>query len=430
MNRPSRRRLLAATGAAAASFSIAGCSSNSGDGDSTPTGTTAPTTDGNATDEPTTGNGDTTGTGEAVDVDQLRRWVPASDAFEFEIPATVLYDADFEAIGERTDDFYQGTYDQIAQTLMGPNLASIVPAEDRVRTVQVASAATVLLQTSMGADELGSALTEAGLSESGPEGDATLYEGTLNGSQTTTAVVGSVVVQAFGENASGTVSAVLDARSGEVARALDEDEAVAAIVDGIGDSDLLVASGRGDDTPAGDPSLDGATALGYGWEFGADDSDLTLAVAYADGESGDPAAVASYFGEQSGFGDYDGIEGSAEGDLVLVTGTIATDEFDLLSPGTPGESSGSEAPRVQFAFEFGDGTMTVTHEGGDTVQASALGVRVGDSQAESQFADEYEEVSAGDSLTVDVSGVESGTQVLVVWTDGQNGAILAQTQVP
>jgi hypothetical protein len=433
MKQPSRRRLLAATGAAAASFSLAGCSSDSGDGDGTPTDTEPSETDQPTTDGATTDEGaDTDGSGESVGSDQLRQWVPVAEALETDVQASVLYEADMAAVTASTADFYEGTYDRIARTLLGPNLAEVVPADDRGRVVQIATAATVLLGTTMSDDELGTALTDAGLSESGSQGDATLYEGSLNGSSTTTAVVDSTVVQSFGPNATDTVETVLDARAGEVARLVPNVDEIETLYERLGDAALTVVSERGEDTPSGDPSLDGATALGYGWAFGADNTELTLAITYDDETSPDASAVASYFGDQGGFSDYRSVAGSVEGQLVLVTGSIATDEFDLLSAGTPGESDGadSEPPQVQFDFLFEDGTMTLTHDGGDALQASNLTLRVGDSQAGSQFADEYEEVTAGDSITVDISGVDSGTQVALIWSDGQQGAVLARAQVP
>ncbi|WP_257297649.1 hypothetical protein [Haloarchaeobius sp. FL176] len=432
MKRPSRRRLLAATGAAAASFSLAGCSSNSSDdADDTPTGT-APPTDGTTTEDPNTTQ-DTGGSGEPVGADQLRHWVPVNGAYEFDVQAAVMYDGDLEAIREYESDFYTGTYDQISQTLLGPALSSIVPPENRRDVVQIATAATVIAETSMGNDELGTALTDAGLSEFRTEGDATLYEGELNGNPTAAAVVEGVVVQSFGSNATTTVETVLGARSGEVGRLVDNSTAVSQVFGAIGDDELTVLTERAEDSPSGDPSLDGATALGYGWEFGSDSAGLTLAVTFGSVDQvGDPSAVASYFGEQDGLSDYENIQSSADGNLVLVTGSIATNEFDLLAAGTPGESGGggTTAPQVQFAFEFTSDTMTVTHEAGDTIQASNLTLIVGNGQASTQFVDEYEEVTAGDSIPVDISNTDSGSQVALVWSDGQTNSILAQTQVP
>lgn len=429
MNHPSRRRLLAATGAAAASFSLAGCSGGGGD-EPTDTQTTLPPTD-TTTDQGTTTQ-DTGGSGEPVGTDQLRQWIPVMDAFEFDVQAAVFYDGDMSAVREQRDAFYEGVYDRIGRTLLGPRLAGIVPAESRERVVQIATAVTVIVETSMGNDELGTALTDAGLSEAEGVGDAAVYEGDLDGTASTTAVVDGVLVQSFGSNARSSVEAVLGARSGETARLLPNDGEVRTLAEGIGESDLLVVSERGEDTPSGDPSLDGATALGYGWRFGAETTDFTLGVTYAEGEVGDASAVTSYFSEQSGVSDYGNLQGSVSGRTVLVTGDIPTDEFDLLSDGTPGQSSGGsgEVPQVQFAFEFDAGTMTVTHEGGDVVQASNLSLVVGNGPAGTQFDDEYDQVSAGDSISVDVSNADSGAQVALIWSDGSSSGILAQTQVP
>ncbi|MFD1645790.1 hypothetical protein [Haloarchaeobius litoreus] len=432
MKRPSRRRLIAATGAAAASFSLAGCSSDSGNGDGTPTGTSEPTTDGTATQEPTTDDGtDTGGSGEPVGADQLARWVPVSDAFEFDVRAASYYDADLTALAEHESDFYTGTYGRVAQSLLGAELVDIVPPESREHVVQIVPAFTIVLRTSMSAGELATAVTDAGLSETGTQGDATIFEGAVNSTQSTVAVVEGVVVQSFGSNAQNAVETVLAARSGETARLLSNNGEVRTTVDAIGESELLVVAERPEDASSNDPSLDGAIALGYGWQFDADTSNITIGVTYTEGETAEPSALASYLTEQDAFSDYGNVGSSVEGRTVFVTGDIATNQFDLLSAGTPGESSSAtDAPQVQIAFEFEDGTMTVSHDGGDSITASNLSLVVGDSPAGSQFADQYEEVTAGDSVSVDVSNVESGTNVLVLWSDGRNSQMLAQAQVP
>lgn len=431
MNETSRRRLLAATGAAATSFSLAGCSSGSGDGDGTPTGTA--TTEPTATQEPTTDDGtDTGGSGEPVGADQLDRWIPASDAFETEVRAASYYEADLSAVAEHEGDFYSGTYDRVARSMLGGELAELVPAESREHVVQIVPAFTIILRTSMTDGELATAVTDAGLSESNTVGDATIYEGSMNSTPSTVAVVGGVVVQAFGSSSTSVVETVLAARAGEADRVLAANDEVRAIDDAVGDSELLVVAERPEDNTANDPSLEGSTALAYGWQFGSETSSITIAVTYNEGETAEPSALASYLTEQDAFSDYSNVQHSAEGRILFVTGDIATNEFDLLSAGTPGETDdgGQPVPQVNFAFEFEAETMRITHEGGDNITASALTVFVGESPAGAQFADEYDEVSAGDRLSVDISGVESGTLVYVTWEADGSSYVLAEAQVP
>jgi hypothetical protein len=432
MKETSRRRLLAATGAAAASFSLAGCSSGSDD-DGTPTRTRATRTDGTATQEPTTDDGaDTSGTGEAVGADQLDHWVPVSDAFESDVRAASYYDADLTALTEHESDFYSGTYERVTRSLLGGELVDLVPAERRQRVVQIVPAFTVILGTSMSDDELGTVVTDAGLSEVGTQSNATIYDGAVNSTPSTVAVVEGVVVQSFGSSATNAVETVLSARSGETARVLSNNDEVRTVVDAVDETELLVVAERPDDNTASDPSLEGSTALAYGWQFGADRSNLTIGVTYTEGEAADPSAVASYLSGQAAFSDYSNVQHSADGRTVFVAGDIATNEFDLLAAGTPGESGddGTTVPQVQLTFEFDGETMTVTHEGGDTITASTLTLLVGESPADVQFADEYDEVTAGDRITVDISGVDTGTLVYVTWEGDGSSYVLAEAQVP
>jgi hypothetical protein len=92
----------------------------------------------------------------------------------------------------------------------------------------------------------------------------------------------------------------------------------------------------------------------------------------------------------------------------------------------------TRAPQIAFAFEREGGTVTVVHEGGDTADASNLLVRLDGTPADTQWADEHEEVSAGDRIAVDVGGAPEGATLRVVWEsdDGDHSAVLAQYRVP
>ncbi|WP_440989694.1 hypothetical protein [Haloarchaeobius baliensis] len=433
MKETSRRRLLAATGAAAASFSLAGCSSDQGTDESTPTDTQAPSTDGTTTQEPTTDEGtDTSGSGEPVGADQLARWIPVTDGFEFDLQATSYYEADLTALAEHEDDFYDGTFERVTRSLLGAELADLVPSDRREHVVQIVPAFTIVLRTSMNDDELATVLTDAGLSETTTRGDATIYEGSVNSTPSTVAVVDGVVVQSFSSNASSAVEAVLAARSGETARLLSNNGEVRSVVDAVGETELLVVAERPEGNTANDPSLEDSSAIGYGWEFEADRSDIAIAVTYTEGRTADESALADYLTGQAAFSDYSNVQTSVEGRSVLLRADIATDEFDLLSAGTPGESGsgGTAAPAVQFVFEFDAGTMTIAHDGGDAVTTSNLTLIIGETPADVQFADEYDELQAGDSISVDISGFDSGTDVFVTWSGEGSTAVLAQSSVP
>ena len=76
-----------------------------------------------------------------------------------------------------------------------------------------------------------------------------------------------------------------------------------------------------------------------------------------------------------------------------------------------GDQVSTTSPQAQFTFDSdGAGNVTITHDGGDTIDANNLDVRVDDSSAGTQFSGD---VSAGSSITVSAS---SDQVVRVVWT--------------
>lgn len=93
----------------------------------------------------------------------------------------------------------------------------------------------------------------------------------------------------------------------------------------------------------------------------------------------------------------------------------------------------SRAPAVQFTIDTNPSaeTVTITHEGGDHIDADNLLVRVDGTPTATQWADEYETVTAGTKLTVDVSDVPSGATLRVIWesNDGSSAATLAHFTV-
>lgn len=90
---------------------------------------------------------------------------------------------------------------------------------------------------------------------------------------------------------------------------------------------------------------------------------------------------------------------------------------------------GPSSPKAVFEFEFADESVTVTHHGGDSIAGSNLAVSVGGEPTEAAFS---EEVTAGDSVAVDLSSVVPGTSVKVVWTapDADRSSVLAEATVP
>jgi hypothetical protein len=105
--------------------------------------------------------------------------------------------------------------------------------------------------------------------------------------------------------------------------------------------------------------------------------------------------------------------------------------FGEASGGGSGRGTPVEAPQVAFGFEYADdGTVTITHEGGDSVTTD-LQVRYaadGEPRTETWTAGE-DGIAAGDSYTTEMA-VDSGSDVLVIWRGENASAVLAQSEAP
>ncbi|MFC7177678.1 type IV pilin N-terminal domain-containing protein [Halosegnis marinus] len=110
--------------------------------------------------------------------------------------------------------------------------------------------------------------------------------------------------------------------------------------------------------------------------------------------------------------------------------------YDALTSGTPDDitglllsrravSTGPDAPRANFSFEYADGSVTITHEGGENIDAKRLTVTVDGAPADASFSGT---VSAGDSVTV--SGVGSGDVLELVWRADGESVVVARFEAP
>jgi len=71
-----------------------------------------------------------------------------------------------------------------------------------------------------------------------------------------------------------------------------------------------------------------------------------------------------------------------------------------------------------FGFDYDEAaeTVTIVHEGGASVEASRLTVEMDGEDGSIPFGENGETITAGSSVTVDVSGLARGNSVRVVWT--------------
>lgn len=94
-------------------------------------------------------------------------------------------------------------------------------------------------------------------------------------------------------------------------------------------------------------------------------------------------------------------------------------------------------PQASFDFEFNGTAVTITHQSGDTLNADQVTVTVNGIEADDQFSDGVDEITAGTSL--DVSGYDedsdtigSGDTVRIVWesASGDSSSTLSSFDVP
>lgn len=94
--------------------------------------------------------------------------------------------------------------------------------------------------------------------------------------------------------------------------------------------------------------------------------------------------------------------------------------------GVGSQESATQAPAVNLNFEADDGTVTITHEGGDALVRSEIEIRTPGNVGEWPGP----EMMAGDEITA--TGLESGDEIAVVWhsPDGNTSVIIATYEVP
>jgi flagellin-like protein len=92
-------------------------------------------------------------------------------------------------------------------------------------------------------------------------------------------------------------------------------------------------------------------------------------------------------------------------------------------------SSSSVAPQASFDFDYDGTEVTITHDGGDTIDADDLTVT--GSSSDAILVATADDISAGDKL-VDAQTVTSGETIRVVYNDPNNdkSAVLATSVAP
>jgi len=239
------------------------------------------------------------------------------------------------------------------------------------------------------------------------------------------AVRGNAMLFATGERADADVRAMADARAGELPRFHEKNEDRAALTEAAGSRPwLFYGFGgflRGDLTEH---------VVGEATGFAYDDDHVYTYYTYLfdDAAAVDRTAIQHAmrdrirsdeslgpFGPDTTTADID-----VDGRVVSVASRHPREEFLQSDRTTP-------MPQITWGIDEDAtaGRVTVRHEAGDSVDASGLHFRYSPpdwSQETSatlddprQFADEYDTVGPGDSLTLDTSDLPDGTELLLVY---------------
>ncbi|WP_435318443.1 hypothetical protein [Haloarchaeobius sp. TZWSO28] len=426
MPSPSRRRLLQIGLTSTASLvGLAGCLDEStGVGDTT------------TSSQPDTGTetGTPTETSTESESTKLLSWVPDPDAFPGADRDFELVTADAAAIYERRDAFggENDAYSTFRKTVLGP-VSLLEPEPGTVESVVHAQSGQLILAATSKADtDLETAFTDAGLTADGTVSGQTTYTGSVEGTQLAcVAVDGTIVLTRNSESPTEIIAAALGAKNGEEPRYVETSDDLTTIRNALPAGHFGVVTAR---DVNGSGVVGSGTGFGYAWTFGAEETTVAVAVAYPEGEVPAESDLSSYLADRRGFRDYGDFTAETQGRVLLATGTIPTEKFDLLSDGDPGERTTRPArpPQINFGFEYDAeaGEVRLRHEGGDNATAENLTVTLDGEETAAQWAQNYESVQAGDALTVDVSEAESGATLRIVWAEDGVSSVLARFTLP
>lgn len=316
-----------------------------------------------------------------------RRWFPAGSALPSDeldpgfINYTTPSNLGVETIGfnSREPHFFQKLY----LDYLG------IPYDDLTQVIGMhVIDTTYVLTGSFNTTTIGDTLSESGYDGDGTYGNYTLY--TRADGPRTAAITSDVVVWARHEQSRAIVEAVIDAGNGEVPRHHEVDTDFETATDAIG-SHPWVFSGLGFD-PTGE-----ALYSGMSYTFDAENAYYIHTSLYPEGTSVTEQDIKHAL-ETNSRGR------SAWAVDIQLDGRIATVEMGIASENLPNRYNGVTVPVITWGVDDNDGELTVRHEAGDMTPAQSITLYGWNGEdrieLETQFADSYETVSPGDSVTV------------------------------
>jgi len=178
---------------------------------------------------------------------------------------------------------------------------------------------------------------------------------------------------------------------------------------------------------------DDAVAQGGRWRIGSDTTAIATAIAFESEGATDAATVESWATAAGPFGEV-APSVSTDGRVVTARADVSTGDLGPFAISTTDDSQ----PEIALDFEYDSdaGTVTITHQGGDSVPADRIEIR-GNGFAERTSADQSGngqwagETSGGDSTVVAgdsvVVGVTPSYQLFVLYSSGSGNSVTLGT---
>lgn len=240
----------------------------------------------------------------------------------------------------------------------------------------------------------------------------------------------SAILQASVRNESGSsgrdiVAAMIDARAGTVDRLDEADASAAALLSHQADAAVAYGTTTPTENDArifGDGDGD-ATIESGGYVVNLDDGVGNRLIVVTETPVEDAESLVETL---------PAVDVNADPEIERDGRVVTVETGGGSSESTDPENRG-EAPQAQFDFQFDAdaGTVTITHQGGDTIAAENLQVLLDSGRLiDWSVRTSDEDVTAGSSITLSLADDEYGSVLFVRWTGGEREQMLAQFEIP
>jgi len=240
----------------------------------------------------------------------------------------------------------------------------------------------------------------------------------------TVGVSESALVFSKGDDSEDAVRAVLDASEGRVLRRHEEDEAFGVLTELVGSTPFSIFGASGGLVP-GNPTRRSTTVpaepsyRATSFRYDGDGVYHTRYFVYPEGELPPEVDVRDAAEEHASALDLKSVE------VEIDERTVKVEMHEPHTKFARRQRTEERIPLVTWGIEYDAeaGEVTLTHEGGESIDAEALRVTYDQplevpssrtpQDADTQFADVYDEVTQGDGITVNVGEVEEDDKLIL-----------------